>query len=256
MDQPYSRMADMLLDTQFYNTSDPRPYDDTGWTLGAMRNVKTVRVTDRSVLQAPMTLLNSDASVRGRVVGSGTSFVINHNTDNTLATLRFRLNDVKMSAAEEPFKVGEHQFNAGSFVIKSEGNPADLRQRLDAAVTELGLTAYAFAQTPTVKTHEMSVPRIAIVHSWINTQNEGWYRIEFDRYKIPYTYISDQVLRDTSSLRERFDVIIYPPVGGSAQQVVAGLPMRGDPVPWKQSELTPNFGTSPTRPTTCAAGWG
>jgi len=29
MDQPYSRMADMLLDTQYYNVNDPRPYDDT-----------------------------------------------------------------------------------------------------------------------------------------------------------------------------------------------------------------------------------
>ena len=44
MDQPYSRMADMLMDTQYYNVNDPRPYDDTGWTLGAMRNVKTVDV--------------------------------------------------------------------------------------------------------------------------------------------------------------------------------------------------------------------
>ena len=35
MDQPYSRMADMLLDTQYYNVSDPAPYDDTGWTMGA-----------------------------------------------------------------------------------------------------------------------------------------------------------------------------------------------------------------------------
>ncbi len=34
MDQPYSRMADMLMDTQFYNVNDPRPYDDTGWTHG------------------------------------------------------------------------------------------------------------------------------------------------------------------------------------------------------------------------------
>ena len=30
MDQPYSRMADMLLDTQYYNVTDPSPYDDTG----------------------------------------------------------------------------------------------------------------------------------------------------------------------------------------------------------------------------------
>src|SRR5258706_6943357 len=33
MDQPYSRMADMLLDTQYYNVNDQRPYDHTGWTL-------------------------------------------------------------------------------------------------------------------------------------------------------------------------------------------------------------------------------
>jgi hypothetical protein len=256
MDQPYSRMADMLLDTQYYNVNDPRPYDDTGWTLGAMRNIRTVRVTDRGVLQTPMTLLTADASVRGRVAGSGPVYVINHNTDNTLATFRFRLKDVKMSAAEEPFKVGDRQFNAGSFVIRAEGNPADLRQRLEAGVVELGLVAHAMERPPAVKTHEMSVPRIAIVHSWINTQNEGWYRIEFDRYRIPYTYISDHVLRTTPNLRERFDVIIYPPVGGSAQQVVAGLPMRGDPIPWKQSELTPNFGTSPDQTDDMRGGMG
>jgi len=54
MDQPYSRMADMLLDTQFYNINDPPPYDDTGWTLGALHNVKTIRVTDPSILNASM----------------------------------------------------------------------------------------------------------------------------------------------------------------------------------------------------------
>src|SRR6185437_14238582 len=70
MDQPYSRMADMLLDTQYYNVNDPRPYDDTGWTLGALRNVKTVRVTDKGVLDVPMVLLTSDAKVRGKIAGS------------------------------------------------------------------------------------------------------------------------------------------------------------------------------------------
>ena len=70
MDQPYSRMADMLFDTQYYNVNDPRPYDDTGWTLGALRNVRTVRVTDKSVLDVPMVLLTSDAKIRGKIAGS------------------------------------------------------------------------------------------------------------------------------------------------------------------------------------------
>ena len=100
----------------------PRPYDDTGWTIGAMRNVKTARVTDRAVLAAPMTLLAADARVVGNMTGdsSPAAYVINHNTDNTLATLRFRLKDVKIAAAEEAFKVGDNQFNAGSFIIKSD----------------------------------------------------------------------------------------------------------------------------------------
>src|SRR5437763_16661235 len=97
MDQPYSRMADMLLDTQYYNVNDPRPYDDTGWPLGALRNVKTVRVTDKSILAAPMTLLSEDAHIEGKITGAASTagYIINHNTDNTLATLRFRLKDIK-----------------------------------------------------------------------------------------------------------------------------------------------------------------
>ena len=247
MDQPYSRMADMLFDTQYYNVNDPRPYDDTGWTLGALRNVKTVRITDKSVLEAPMVLLTSDARVRGKIAGSAATagFIINHTADNTLATLRYKLKDVKMNAAEDSFKIGDQPFSAGSFIIKSEGNPADVRQRLEAAVTELGLTAVAVDKLPEVKTHEIAAARIAIVHTWTNTQNEGWFRIEFDRLRIPYSYISDHVIRDTANLREKYDVILFPPVGGSAQSLVNGTPKRGDPVPWKQSEVTPNFGFSP-----------
>src|SRR5262249_42821774 len=84
MDQPYSRMADMLLDKQFYSPSDPRPYDDTGWTLGALRNLKTIRVTDNSALGAPMKLLTGDAKVEGKVLSTASSvaYLINHTTEN------------------------------------------------------------------------------------------------------------------------------------------------------------------------------
>src|SRR4029079_15048707 len=125
------------------------------------------------------------------------------------------------------------------------GNPADLRARLQSAVTELGLKAVGVDKLPDVKSHELAVPRIAIVHTWTNTQNEGWYRIEFDKYQIPYTYISDHVIRNTPNLRDKFDVLIFPPVGGSAQTIVNGMPKSGDPMPWKESTVTPNFGHSP-----------
>src|SRR5258706_15977505 len=68
MDQPYSRLADMALDTQYYSPRDPRSYDDTGWTLGALRNVKTTRVTDLSILSAAtqkMSTINPPGGIDG-----------------------------------------------------------------------------------------------------------------------------------------------------------------------------------------------
>nr|MDQ3010227.1 hypothetical protein [Acidobacteriota bacterium] len=249
MDQPYSRMADMLLDTQYYNVNDPRPYDDTGWTLGPLRNVKTVRVKDERVLDAPMSLLTAPAKITGRIEGTAkAAYVINHNAENVLTQLRFRLKDVKMAAAEDTFKVGERSFNAGSFIIKAEGNPSDLVSRLSREVASLGITAYAVDKAPEVVSHALSVPRIALVHTWTNTQNEGWYRIELDRLGIPYDYISDQALGKTANLRDKWDVIIWGPVGGSAQSLVRGVPKRSDTeaaIPWQKSDLTPNMGQSP-----------
>src|SRR5512133_401336 len=71
MDQPYSRLADMVLDTQYYSARDPRSYDDTGWTLGALHNVKTVRVTDPAILDLPMEKLTAEVHAPGGVKGAG-----------------------------------------------------------------------------------------------------------------------------------------------------------------------------------------
>ena len=69
--------------------------------------------------------------ITGKLTGAGGIVVINHNTDNTLMTLRYRLPDAKMRAAEDTFKIGDKQFNAGSFII--EGADKD---KLALAVTE------------------------------------------------------------------------------------------------------------------------
>jgi hypothetical protein len=37
-------------------------------------------------------------------------------------------------------------------------------------------------------------------------------------------------------------VIVFAPVGRDPQSVVAGMPMWGNPIPWKTTQLTPNIG--------------
>ncbi len=249
MDQPYSRMADMLLDTQYYNVSDPRPYDDTGWTLGPLHNVKTVRVKDLKVLDAPMALTNGPIRAQGKVEGIGVrGLVVNHTGESAIAQLRYRLKDIKFSSAESTFKIGEKNFNAGSYIIKAEGNPADLFDRVKREASDLGLSVTAVDKIPEVAVHAVSVPRVALVHTWINTQDEGWYRIEFDRLGIPYDYVSDQTISRTPNLRDKYDVIIFGPIRTSAQNIVRGVPTFSEKegaIPWKQSDVTPNFARSP-----------
>jgi hypothetical protein len=239
MDQPYSRLADMVLDTQYYNPKDPRSYDDTGWTLGALRNVKTTRVTDLSILSAGMQKMGT-IRVPGGINGQGNIFLVKHNTDNTLAALRFRLAGVSMDAAEDSFEADGIKFKAGSFIIRN----AD-RAQLDTAAKDLGIKVHATNAGLSVAAHPLGVPRVALVHNWQITQNDGWFRIPLDELKVPYTYVADTRLRETTNLRQQFDVIILPPLGfgGTAglSAVLRGVPMRGDPRPWKNTDETPNF---------------
>lgn len=235
MDQPYSRLADMVLDTQYYSPRDPRSYDDTGWTLPALRNIKSMRVTDTSVLDAPMQKMGRIQPVGG-IEGTGKTYLINHNTDNTLATFRFRLSNIPMQAAEDSFEADGSKFKAGSFVVRS----AD-RNQLESAAKELGIKIHATNADVKVATHSLAAPRVALVHNWQNTQNDGWYRVAFEELKIPYTYVADTKLRVTANLREKFDVILVPPMGGNLSSMIRGLPMRGEARPWKNSSETPNF---------------
>jgi hypothetical protein len=210
-DQPYRTLADMYFGVQNYPPANPRPYDDTGWTMQYMRNVKLTPLTEKAVLGQPMTLLTADAKPPGSIQGAGDFLVIDHTTDNTLMTFRFRNRDVTMLAAEDDFEMNGRKFRAGAFLI-----PNAARARLEPSIRELGLSAWAAASAPAVKTHPMTVPRIGYVHAWQRTQDEGWVRAALDCYGVPYTYFADQKLRD-GNLRAKYDVIVFPHVGGKSK---------------------------------------
>ena len=175
MDQPYSRIADTLLDRQYWSPDDPQkhPYDDTGWSFGDLFGVDVARVVDTSVLKAPMAEMQGD-------------------------------------------------FDKPAFTLAS-----------------LGVQG--------------RIPRIALMHTWLSTQTEGWWRMALDNLHVPYTYISTQDVSRDPDLRAKYDVILFGPVGyASTKLIIDGLPMYGNPMPWQKTELTPNLGridsTSDVRP--------
>jgi hypothetical protein len=239
MDQPYSRIADALLDYQYWAPNDPQTdiYDDTAWTMGELANVEVVRVVDTKVLTAPMELIKGDVRSPGGIASSGAVYAINHNADNALVTLRYRLKDVEMEAAEEPFEAAGHKFNRGSFIIRKVGG-----DELRRIANELGVQVYAVPDAPPVKMHQVRAARVAVMHTWLNTQDEGWYRIGLDQLQVPFAYISTQDVSRDSNLKSKYDVILFAPVGRGSQAIINGMPMYGNPLPWKKTQLTPNLG--------------
>jgi Zinc carboxypeptidase len=240
MDQPYSRVADALLDYQYWSPDDPQktPYDDTAWTFGELFGVQVARVSSPKVLTVPIERVTELPAIGG-VQGEGSVFAIENHAEPALATLRFRLKQASIDAAEEPFQAGEHKFGRGTFVIRNVS-----RAELDSATKSLGLRTIALAAAPGVKSHPVRTPRIAYVHTWISTQEEGWWRLALDNLQIPYDYMSTQAIAKIPDLHAKYDVILFPPVGwnAGATTIIDGLPTSwGNPLPWLNTPETPNL---------------
>ena len=248
MDQPYSRLADALLDTQ-YVRGDERVYDDSGWTLGLARNLECRRIVNPDVLAVPMRPWRDDAPAAGALTGA--VLVVANTADTDLVRLRTALPAVRMLVAEDEVK-GRQSWPAGTVLVPLDGHASDIA----AALAKLRLRHSTLAAMPAVATHELALPRVALLHTWLSTRQEGWFRLAFEELGIPYAYISTQQVAGDPELLSRFDVVVFPPADATPQQIVTGMP-PGPPLPWRKTALTPNLGVDETddmRPGLGAAG--
>ena len=250
MDQPYSRVADGLLDRQFWAAGDPQkhPYDDTGWSFSHLFNLKVVRVTDASILKAKMTPIEDPASLAGKVAGSGGVVAVANTGQISLLPLAYKLKGATIQVAEKSFDADGKHFAAGSLLISAA--PDD---RIGGVLHDLSLDASRLGAAPSVPLHTITAPRIAFMHTWLGTQTEGWWRYAFDSAGVPYDYISTQtVTKEEEDLHAKYDVVVFAPVGRSSAEILSGIPLWNNAMPWQKSELTPNLGaidsTSDIRP--------
>ncbi|HWG19490.1 MAG TPA: M14 family zinc carboxypeptidase [Terracidiphilus sp.] len=250
MDQPYSRVADALLDRQYWAPDDPQkhPYDDTGWSFSELFNLKVTRITDPAVLKAEMKPVTDAAALAGKINGTGSAVAVADNGQTTLLALVYKLKGANVQIAEKAFDADGHHFNAGSLLISNASG--DL---LNSALHDLALDGVRLSATPQVAARAISAPRIAMMHTWLATQTEGWWRYAFDDVGVPYDYISTQTVAKEDDLRSKYDVIVFAPVSRvSAHDIINGMPMWNNSMPWEKSDLTPNLGridsTSDVRP--------
>jgi hypothetical protein len=250
LDQPYSRVADALLDKQYWAPDDPQkhPYDDTGWSFSELFNLKVLRVTDPAILTAKMDAVTDPNTLSGKLAGAGSIAAVNNSGQSSLLPLVYALKGATIDVAEKPFDAEGKHFAAGTLLISG----AD-EAKLTGALAKLSLDATRLGATPPVSTHPAAAPRVAFMHTWLGTQTEGWWRYAFDTVGVPYAYINTQTVAAEGDLRSKYDVIVFAPIGhASSAEIVNGIPQYGNATPWQKTALTPNIGvldsTADTRP--------
>lgn len=242
MDQPYRTMIGTLLDVQsFPNNYDP-PYDDVGWTMSFLYQVASHKVADSDILNQKMNLLTENIRPESKIEKKSRDWLlVNNSTDDEVASFRLQLANIPMQSSNEAFKAEGMDFAAGSFIIDTKNLSGDQKERVENKAKELGINLYGTNKKPDADMHELTVPKIALVHTWIPTpQNAGWWHAAFDKLGIPYSYISIQKLKTMSP--DDYDVIILPSFRGGATTLIQGSSMAGPPIPWKTTDLTPNIG--------------
>jgi hypothetical protein len=178
MDQPYSRVADVLLDRQFWAPDDAQkhPYDDTGWSFPHLFNLKVMRVVDPAILQAKMTPLDDAATLAGKISGAGPVIAVANTAQVSLLPLVFKLKGAGIQVADKDFEAEGKHYAAGTLLITGTDD-STLRPMLH----DLALDAVHLAAAPSVASHAATAPRVALMHTWLSTQTEGWWRYASQR---------------------------------------------------------------------------
>jgi len=226
-DQPYGRLAKILLEKQVYPDPQLRTYDDSAWTMGLMSHVKIVESADQAVLSVPATLIDR-YQVTGKAVTSPNvvAYVVPDQGSIRMATLRYRLKDVPVKVAEQ----ASSAFPAGSYIFE-----ANAFAKLKPAVESLGLTALPLDARPTVPMHDVALPRLAVYSTWGSTQDVGWVRYAFDYFETPYDLIFKERAKQ-GNLRADYDVIVIPSQGGSGKSLVYDIAPKSKPLAYTKTD--------------------
>jgi hypothetical protein len=239
LDQPYRNYAVDLLTPQNFPKGGGEPYDDVSWELPAHYHLNAVPIADPSIHDAVLTPLKEEPHPAGNVTGSGPIFILQDTGQEGLFAARYRLAGYEIEIAEKSFRLGDHDFPSGSWILRSQDG---LLPALRNAATELGLDFTSVAAAPVVPRHKTKTPRIGVWVPWADTDSIGWIRYSLDQRKIPYTYIRDEDIR-AGALRDHIDVVIYGHVDLELAEQIQGLPKVWGPMPFKKTPQTPSFGT-------------
>ncbi|HEX2138550.1 MAG TPA: M14 family zinc carboxypeptidase [Woeseiaceae bacterium] len=239
LDQPYRNYAvDLLTPQEFPSDTEFTPYDDVSWALTAHYGVEAIPVSDESVREVGTVPVPRDYRAPGSVDGSGPGFLLADTGQEALLAARVRLADFGIEIAERAFEAGGEEYPAGSWILPAQDGLADA---VNSVASELALEFASIRRVPDVQRHAAPLPRIAVWHTWEDTQAVGWIRLTLDEQDIPYDYIRDEDIR-AGDLREQYDIVLYGHTYSDLKEQIHGIDERWGPMPYTRTEEYPSHG--------------
>jgi hypothetical protein len=211
LDQPYGRYAKDLLEVQEYpdtraSEKQPleKPYDVTGWTMPLQMGVGCDEINEH--FEAPLDLLAEfpypAAAFQDGAWGYALRPEINasYQAANELLAKGFAVRRLDAPGA----------LPAGTFIVPAQ-------KGLAAAASELAPRAHAdflpLDGEPSGAEHDLRPVKTALFKPWIASMDEGWTRLFFDSFKVPYANVSNKDVKENKI--KGYDVLVIPSIQAS-----------------------------------------
>ena len=254
LDQPYRNYAvDLLRPQDFPSDTEFTPYDDVSWALPVHYGLEALEIGDENIRKVAVEPVAEEHLPSAAVSGSGPVYLLKDSGQEALLAARARLASFTVEIAEQEFSVGGEDYPAGSWILPAADG---LRTELEAVASELALPFRSARNAPDVPRHEAPLPRVAVWHTWEDTESVGWIRYTLDQQKIPYDYIRDDDIR-AGNLSEKYDVILFGNNYGSLKEQIHGIDKRFGPMPYTRTNEYRSHGVpDASDDITGGIGWG
>lgn len=204
-------------------------YDITAWALPYSFGMEAYWLedapkSDSKLLQGKEGEEQLTAGVKGGVVGekTGVAYLIPYDSDATVwFAIRLTQMGYRLEVANKPFQADGKAWARGTFIVRVNRNPNDLREKLDALGRVLGVSVFAihssYAEDTGIGSDSVSIvnaPSIAVVvGDNVSQTSYGavWYLLE---KKAGAKFTPIRIGRLAGLELARFNVLIFPDGGG------------------------------------------
>ncbi|MCL5289008.1 MAG: M14 family metallopeptidase, partial [Acidobacteria bacterium] len=243
--QPNKRLVKTLLDKNTPLPSDfvqeqirrrkkrifDQFYDVTGWSLPLLYGVEAYMAEQASA--GSLTTLKEEPRAMGRIVGGAAhlAYLIPWSSNSAAqAAAALLLEGVRLHRADKGFTLGEVKFPAGTLIVKTKDNPADLHARMEKMASTYGIEIHATDRgwieeginLGSSYVGYVEPPKIAM--AWnepVSSTSAGWTRYVLEQqYGLRVTLIRGASLRGADL--NKYNVLILPNGFGYADRVGDG----------------------------------